>query len=49
MAENDSELVRRTLEGDSKAFDELVKRYVKLVHGVIFEAVRRSEEVDDLS
>ena len=49
MAENDSELVRRTLEGDSKAFDELVKRYVKLVHGVVFEAVRRSEEVDDLS
>ena len=36
-------------DGDSKAFDELAKRYVKLVHGVIFEAVRRSEEVDDLS
>lgn len=49
MAENDSALVRRTLEGDSAAFGALVKRYVKLVHGVIFEAVRRPEEVDDLS
>lgn len=49
MAENDSELVRRALEGDSAAFGALVKRYVKLVHGMIFEAVRRPEEVDDLS
>ena len=49
MAEKDSELVRRTLEGDTDAFGTLVKRYVKLVHGVIFEAVRRPEEVDDLS
>ena len=49
MAESDSELVRRTLEGDSNAFGGLVERYVQLVHGVIFEAVRRSEEVDDLS
>ena len=31
------------------AFGSLVERYVKLVHGVVFEAVRRPEEVEDLS
>ena len=49
MAPKDQTLVRNALEGQSQAFGELVDRYVSLVHGVVFEVVRRPDEVEDIS
>jgi RNA polymerase sigma-70 factor (ECF subfamily) len=48
MAEKDQTLVRRTLAGDANAFGDLVERYTRLVRGVVWETVRRPDEVEDL-
>ena len=47
MAESDPHLVRRTLSGDARAFATRVKRYERLVHGLILETIRRPDEVAD--
>jgi RNA polymerase sigma-70 factor (ECF subfamily) len=49
MAERDLILIRRTLEGDRNAFGDLVERYGRLVRGVIWETLRRPDEVEDLA
>lgn len=49
MSLKDPTLVRRTLAGDTAAFGDLVERYGGLVHGIILERVRRSEDVQDLA
>lgn len=48
MAEKDQTLIEKTLAGDSSAFGDLVERYARLVRGVIWEAIRRPDEVEDL-
>ena len=48
MPDGDQHLVQQTLAGDPDAFGELVTRYAALVHGVIFEMVRRHDEVEDI-
>ncbi|NKB71381.1 MAG: sigma-70 family RNA polymerase sigma factor [Candidatus Latescibacteria bacterium] len=48
MATKDSVLVKRILSGERETFDALVRRYIGLVHGVIFQKVRRPDEVEDL-
>lgn len=48
MAEKDQALVKRTLAGDGKAYGDLVERYTRLVRGVVWETVRRPDEVEDL-
>ena len=42
-------LVRKTLDGDTHAFGDLVERYGPLVRGTLVETVRRPDEIDDLS
>ena len=49
MAKKDQLLVEQALAGQVEAFGELVERYSSLVHGLIFELVRRSDEVEDLA
>ncbi|MCC7262489.1 MAG: sigma-70 family RNA polymerase sigma factor [Candidatus Latescibacteria bacterium] len=49
MAERDLVLIRKTLEGDRNAFGDLVERYGRLVRGVIWETLRRPDEVEDLA
>ncbi|MFA6112064.1 MAG: sigma-70 family RNA polymerase sigma factor, partial [Candidatus Latescibacterota bacterium] len=49
MAERDRLLIERTLAGDRNAFGHLVERYTPLVRGVIWEALRRPDEVEDLA
>lgn len=48
MPETDSSLVKRSVAGDRDAFGVLVDRYVALVHGVVLEKVRCSDDVEDL-
>lgn len=48
MVENDQTLIEKTLAGDPNAFGDLVERYARLVRGVIWEAIRRPDEVEDL-
>ena len=48
MADSDRALIRRALDGDNDAFGELLERYSPLVHGVLFERIRRTDEVEDL-
>ena len=48
MAEKDQTLVKRALAGDGPAFGDLVERYTRLVRGIIWETVRRPDEVEDL-
>jgi len=48
VPETDSSLVKRSVAGDRDAFGVLVDRYVALVHGVVLEKVRCSDDVEDL-
>lgn len=45
----DQELVRRTLAGDLRSFEEIVKRHQQGVFGVIFRLVKNKEEAEDLA
>jgi RNA polymerase sigma-70 factor (ECF subfamily) len=44
----DVELVRRCVDGDRRAFDELYRRHVDAVHRRLARLLGRSDEVDDL-
>lgn len=48
QAPKDDELVRRALRADRGAFDELVRRYQKLVYGIAYRIVNNHTETDDL-
>lgn len=48
MADSDSTLVRRALEGDADAYGDLVERYLAHLHGIILEIVRQPDAVEDL-
>ncbi|MEW6754040.1 MAG: sigma-70 family RNA polymerase sigma factor [Candidatus Latescibacterota bacterium] len=49
MADSDLLLIHRTLAGDRRAFGDLVERYTPLVQGVVWEALRRPDDVEDLT
>src|ERR687894_1168778 len=44
----DKELVTRTLEGDLRSYEELVRRYERLVGRVLYPYARREISVEDL-
>jgi RNA polymerase sigma-70 factor (ECF subfamily) len=45
----DQELVKRSIEGDESAFNELINRYKRGVYTLIIRMVRNSETANDLS
>ena len=48
-SEADRMLVRGVLEGDEKAFEQLVKKYRKSVYYLIFKMVRNPDDAEDLT
>jgi len=44
----DAELVRRTQEGDTKAFDELVIKYSGKLYGLVYNMTSNKEDTHDL-
>ena len=48
MTDSDRQLVKRALSGEGDAFGDLIERYRPLVHGVVLERVRNSEDAEDL-
>jgi RNA polymerase sigma-70 factor, ECF subfamily len=44
----DAALVRRTLAGETSAFNELVRRYQKCVHSLIYRIVANEDDAADL-
>lgn len=44
----DDELVTRTLQGDTRSYEELVRRYERLVGRVLYPYARRETSVEDL-
>lgn len=49
MQESDTYLVRKSQEGDPKAFELLVIKYQRRIFNVIFRVVRNADIVEDLS
>ncbi len=45
--DTDETLVRRAQEGDSAAFDELVRRYTQIVYRVLYKILRHEEDTQD--
>ncbi len=48
-AKTDAQLVKATLEGDTRAFEEIVERYQRLVFNIIYHYMGRRNEVEDLA
>ncbi len=46
---SDQELVHRTLEGDHDAYGTLLKRYLQVVHAVIFAHQENHADAEDLA
>jgi RNA polymerase sigma-70 factor (ECF subfamily) len=49
MPKTDEALVKATLGGDSQAFEEIVKRYQRLVFNIIYHYVGARDVVEDLA
>lgn len=49
MEFSDAELVRKCLDGEDAAFEELVRRYQNMVLGVCYTVTRRPDAVADLA
>jgi len=47
-ADNEDELVRKAQEGDSDAFDLLVRRHLKTVWSVVWRILRQRENTEDV-
>lgn len=45
----DDELVKRTLEGDRQAFEQIVERYQRLVFNIVFHYFGSQNEVEDMA
>lgn len=48
-AETDAQLVQATVAGDPHAFEEIVKRYQRLVFNIIYHYMGRRNEVEDMA
>ena len=46
---SDAQLVRRSKEGDTAAFGELVRRYQKTVFRIVLRMVKSTDDADDLT
>jgi RNA polymerase sigma-70 factor (ECF subfamily) len=46
---DESEILRRCLAGDERAYRELVERYQRQVYSIALRMVRRSEDAEDLT
>jgi RNA polymerase sigma-70 factor (ECF subfamily) len=46
---DESEIIRRCLAGDERAYRELVQRYQRQVYSIAMRMVRRSEDAEDLT
>lgn len=44
----DADLVRRTQEGDTRAFDELVMKYSRKLYGLVYNMTSNKEDTHDL-
>ena len=49
ITSTDSQLVSQTLSGNLKAFEQLVRRYQKLVYNVIYQMILNHETASDLT
>jgi RNA polymerase sigma-70 factor (ECF subfamily) len=49
VKENDSELINRAKNGDSKAYEGLLKKYRNSVYNLVYRMVRDLEEAEDLT
>lgn len=49
MSKTDGELALQALEGDRQAFEELVHRYQRLVHNIVYHYLGFSDEVEDIA
>jgi RNA polymerase sigma-70 factor (ECF subfamily) len=47
--ESDSDLVQRFKEGEERAFNQLVLRYQKRIHDLVYRMVRNQEDAADIS
>ena len=45
----DIQLIDECINGNSTAFEEIVRRYKKLVYSVVYKMIPDKEEVNDLS
>ena len=48
MATSDGLLINRVLQGDGKAFQDLIHPYKSLIYSVLIARVRQKDEVEDL-
>lgn len=49
MEVSDYELIQQCLSGKQECFEELVRRYKKLVYSVVYNLINDKEEVNDIS
>lgn len=49
MAKTDEQLVAATLEGDPKAFEEIIQRYQNRVFSIVYHYLGRRNEVEDMA
>jgi RNA polymerase sigma factor (sigma-70 family) len=47
-ADEDKELVRRSQEGDTRAFDQLVRKYTPKIYGLVYNMTSNREDTADL-
>jgi RNA polymerase sigma-70 factor (ECF subfamily) len=49
VKENDSQLIKKAKEGDSKAYEGLLKKYKNSVFNLVYRMVRDIQEAEDLT
>lgn len=49
MAKTDAELVGEALNGDPQAFEEIVRRYQRLIFNIVYHYLGRRNDVEDLA
>jgi RNA polymerase sigma-70 factor (ECF subfamily) len=49
MDRTDAQLIDAYIEGDEKAFEELVARYLKIIYGFVYRLTRNESETEDIS
>jgi len=49
LKRNDVDLVRRAVQGEKKAYDELIRLYKDAVFNIVFRMVRNKQEAEDLT
>lgn len=47
--EDDLILVKMAQKGDERAFEKLYQKYIKMIHGFVFNKINNKEETEDLT